>query len=177
LRTFTQFGTTGNYRAIAILHTLQFTVVQARGFSVFPSRILATDFTTVALSFQLTHEVFMAQSDSLLAISSQSLSTAISRTLPKSRLQLTVLLDCYVSTASRLLTVPSYNSLVRTPRKTPSSVFMNAFLLVRYLAMDVLFLSAFVAGMCLPTRCLAMVYTSQYIKLSGTYSNHRVLKG
>jgi hypothetical protein len=39
---FTQFGTTGNYRAIADLHTLQFVVAHALGFSVFPSRILAT---------------------------------------------------------------------------------------------------------------------------------------
>jgi hypothetical protein len=41
--TFTQFGTTGNYSAIAILHTLEFTVAHALGFSVFTSRILATD--------------------------------------------------------------------------------------------------------------------------------------
>jgi hypothetical protein len=41
--TFTQLETTGNYRAIAILHTFQFTVTHALGFSVFTSRILATD--------------------------------------------------------------------------------------------------------------------------------------
>jgi hypothetical protein len=40
---FTQLGTTGNYSAIADLHTLQFTVTHALGFSVFTSRILATD--------------------------------------------------------------------------------------------------------------------------------------
>jgi hypothetical protein len=40
---FTQLGTTGNYSAIADLHTLQFTVTHALGFSVFISRILATD--------------------------------------------------------------------------------------------------------------------------------------
>jgi hypothetical protein len=40
---FAQLGTTGNYSAIAILHTLQFTVTHALGFSVFTSRILATD--------------------------------------------------------------------------------------------------------------------------------------
>jgi hypothetical protein len=33
----------GNYRAIAHLHTLQFTVTQALGSSVFTSRILATN--------------------------------------------------------------------------------------------------------------------------------------
>jgi hypothetical protein len=42
--TFTQLPTTGNYSAIAILHTLQLTVIHALGFSVFTSRVLATDF-------------------------------------------------------------------------------------------------------------------------------------
>jgi hypothetical protein len=41
--TFTQFGNTGNYSAIAILHTFQFTVTHALGYSVVTSRILATD--------------------------------------------------------------------------------------------------------------------------------------
>jgi hypothetical protein len=36
-------GTTGNYSAIADIHTLQFTVTHALGFSVFTSRILVTD--------------------------------------------------------------------------------------------------------------------------------------
>jgi spore maturation protein SpmB len=40
---YTQLGITGNYSAIAILHTLQFTVAHALGFSVFTSRILATE--------------------------------------------------------------------------------------------------------------------------------------
>jgi hypothetical protein len=40
---YTQLGTTDNYSAIAILHTLHFTVAHALGFSVFTSRILATD--------------------------------------------------------------------------------------------------------------------------------------
>jgi hypothetical protein len=37
-----------------------------------------------------------------------------------------------------------------------SSVAKNACILVRYLPMDVLFLSAFFAGMYLPTRYIAM---------------------
>jgi hypothetical protein len=41
---YTQLGTTGNYSAIADLRTSQFTVARAQGFSVFTSRILATDF-------------------------------------------------------------------------------------------------------------------------------------
>jgi hypothetical protein len=40
---YTHFGTTGNYSAIVDLHTLQFTVTHSLGFSVFTSRILATD--------------------------------------------------------------------------------------------------------------------------------------
>jgi hypothetical protein len=52
------------------------------------------------------------------------------------------------------LTVPSYNSSARIPRKAPSSVLMNACLLVRYLAMDVLLLRAYASGMCLLSRCL-----------------------
>jgi 3-deoxy-D-arabino-heptulosonate 7-phosphate (DAHP) synthase class II len=38
----TVLGTTGNYSAIADLHTLQFTVTHALGFSVFTSHIQAT---------------------------------------------------------------------------------------------------------------------------------------
>jgi hypothetical protein len=40
---YIQLGTTGNYTAIVVLHTLQFTVTHELGFSVFTSRILATD--------------------------------------------------------------------------------------------------------------------------------------
>jgi hypothetical protein len=40
---YTVLGTRGNYSAIADLHTLQFNVTHALGFSVFISRILATD--------------------------------------------------------------------------------------------------------------------------------------
>jgi hypothetical protein len=40
---YTQMGTTGNYSATADLHTSQFTVAHALGFSGFTSRILATE--------------------------------------------------------------------------------------------------------------------------------------
>jgi hypothetical protein len=43
---YTPLGSTGNYSAIADLHTLQFTVTHALEFSVFTSHILATDFDT-----------------------------------------------------------------------------------------------------------------------------------
>jgi hypothetical protein len=60
-------------------HTLQFTVAHALGFSVFTSRILATDFITVSLSLQITHEGFFSQPNSLLAI-------ILQLSIPKTRL-------------------------------------------------------------------------------------------
>jgi hypothetical protein len=45
----TKPGTTGNYSAITDLHTSQFIVTHTLGFSVFTSRILATDFNTVIM--------------------------------------------------------------------------------------------------------------------------------
>jgi hypothetical protein len=55
--TFTQFGTTGNYSAIAILHTFQLTFAHALVFFVFTSRILATD-----LSEELSRQIIMKSS-------------------------------------------------------------------------------------------------------------------
>jgi hypothetical protein len=68
----------GQYRAIAILRTLEFTVTHALGF---PSS-LTVSWQQIyhSLSLQLTHLVFLARSNSFLAISSRSPSTAISRT-------------------------------------------------------------------------------------------------
>jgi hypothetical protein len=60
---YIQLGTTGNYRAIADLHTLQFNVTHALGFSVFTSRILATD-----LSRSHCHFNSLALPNSFLAI-------------------------------------------------------------------------------------------------------------
>jgi hypothetical protein len=50
--TFTQFGFTGNYSAVAILHTLQFTVAHALRFSVSTSRLLATDLSQCRCNFK-----------------------------------------------------------------------------------------------------------------------------
>jgi hypothetical protein len=54
---YTLLGTTGNYSAIADLHTLHFAVslslTHTLGFSVFPSRIMATDFNTVIIPVSL----------------------------------------------------------------------------------------------------------------------------
>jgi hypothetical protein len=51
----TQLGTTGNYSAIADIHTLQFKVTHALGFSDFSSRILAKDLLTVVIPVSLQH--------------------------------------------------------------------------------------------------------------------------
>jgi hypothetical protein len=69
---YTVLGTTGNYGATARLHTSQFAVAHALGFSVFTRRILATDFITVSLSLQVTHEVFFAQPNCATANSEDS---------------------------------------------------------------------------------------------------------
>jgi hypothetical protein len=50
---YIQLWTTGNYSAIAILHTLHFTFTHALVFLVFTSRILATDFHTIVIPVSL----------------------------------------------------------------------------------------------------------------------------
>jgi hypothetical protein len=78
---FTPLETTGNYSTVTKLHTLQFTVTHTLGFSVFTSHILATDFQHSSYKSHWNcriHEVFLAQPNSFLAVSSQSSSTAIS---------------------------------------------------------------------------------------------------
>jgi hypothetical protein len=47
---YTPLATINNYGATADLHTLQFTVTHTLGFSVFTSRILATDFNSVTVT-------------------------------------------------------------------------------------------------------------------------------
>jgi hypothetical protein len=90
----------------------------------------------------------------------KSLSDMLSSSTRHSRLLLT-LLRC---TPSRLLTNLSHISSARTSRKTPSSVAKTACLLVRYLTMDVLLVSAYASGMRLPSRCLTMdLYLLTYL--------------
>jgi hypothetical protein len=144
--TFTQFGTTGNYSAIVILHTFQFTVAHALGFSVFTSRILATDLSQSHCNFN-SH---MKSSWHSLIHFLPFLQLAI----PKIRLHSTTVLCSfyYISPAEHF-----YNHFARTPRKTPTSIVKNACLQLRCLATDVLFFRSFATGgTCLPTRCLEM---------------------
>jgi hypothetical protein len=64
---YTQLGTTGNYSAIADLHTLQFTVVPTSVHGLHLS-YPGNGFITVSLPLQITHEVFFAQPNSSFAI-------------------------------------------------------------------------------------------------------------
>jgi hypothetical protein len=49
---FTQSETTGNYSAIAIIRTFQFTVAHALGFSVFTSRLLTAGLSQSYCNFK-----------------------------------------------------------------------------------------------------------------------------
>jgi hypothetical protein len=93
------------YSATAILHTSS-SVRHALRLSVFPSRIPATDFTTVSLSLQLTHEVFLAQSNLL-----QWLLYHLG--LPSQELDPVLILAAWV---------PRYIASRGAPRRTPSFI-------------------------------------------------------
>jgi hypothetical protein len=95
-------------------------------------------FITVSLSLRLTHEVFLAQSNYFLAISSQSPSIAISRTRSNS-LPSRLLPSTPSYYYSKRPSSPFYNPSAWTPRKTRSSVVKEECLHLRYLAMDVLY--------------------------------------
>jgi hypothetical protein len=58
--------TTRNYSAIADLHNLHFTVTHPLGFSVFNSRILATDFNTVIIPVSLNYTLQISHAKSSL---------------------------------------------------------------------------------------------------------------
>jgi hypothetical protein len=122
------------YSAIAILHTFQFTADHTLGFSVFTSRILATDLSQSHCNFKShvkssCHSLipknwlngylyslleFMRQLHLLLyrCLILVAANSEYSTQLDYSRFLL--------YTPSRLLTVPSYNSSARTPWKTQS---------------------------------------------------------
>jgi hypothetical protein len=80
--------TTWNYRqysTIAVLHTFQFTVAHALGFSVFTSRILAPDLSQSHCHFKSHVKSSLQSRIPFLPIFSQPPWTAISRTRPSSR--------------------------------------------------------------------------------------------
>jgi hypothetical protein len=77
---YTQLRTTSNYSVTADLHTLQFTVIHTLGFSVFTSRILATDLNTVSLSLQHTRSLICTATDWLTVSRNVTLTWAKFRT-------------------------------------------------------------------------------------------------
>jgi hypothetical protein len=145
-----QLGTTCNYSASADLHTVQFTVTHVLEFSVFTSRILATD-------LHQSHCHFKSHVNS----SSHSLVPFLSycATANSVQLQAPKLLSRRAGVSSlgsvlnSITTLYSAEHFARNTQKT-ASVIKEACLLIRYLAVDVLLLHAFAsAGKCLPSRC------------------------
>jgi hypothetical protein len=96
----------------------QFTARHSVGLSVFPSRTPTTDFTTVSLSLQPTHQVFLAQSNSLQCL-------LYHLGLPSPELDPVLIIAAWVR---------RYIALRRNPRK--------ACLQLRCLAIDVVLLRA-----------------------------------
>jgi hypothetical protein len=134
----------------------QFTVAHAVGFSVFTSRILATDLSHSHCNFKSHVKSSLPRLIPFLPL----FCSCQLRRLDSTRLD-------YGSILSRLPTVPSYNTSARTPRKTPSSIFKNAALLVRYGAMDALLSRALVLRECVYRPVVQQwVYTSHYFNKS-----------
>jgi hypothetical protein len=114
----------------------QFTLAHALGFSVFTSRILATDFTTVSLPLKLIHEVCLAQSNSCVTISAATNSddsTQFNFSYPAR------LASRNSTLFSRLLSILHNYSYVlpntfHGPRRNTTFIVKEACLLVRYLA-------------------------------------------
>jgi hypothetical protein len=136
------FGTRGNYSAVTVLHTLQFTVAHALGFSVFTSRILATDLSQSHCHFKSHIKSSYHSLISFLPLFCNSqLNSAL--LLPSSypgRL------------ASRNPTrrpnwILLYNHFVRTTQKT-GPLYWGSYSIVACIFVA--------AGMCLRSRCLAI---------------------
>jgi hypothetical protein len=147
------------YSAIAILHTLQFTVGHALGFSVFTSRILATDLSQSHCNFKSNMEFLFAPANSLSchysATANSENSTPfnskfISRQVGVSKLDssLHFRLDYSAfTTRSSDLLCPFIIPRIESHGKHPYT-FKEACLVVRYLAIDVLLSRARVLREC-----------------------------
>jgi hypothetical protein len=105
--TFTQLWTTANYSAIADLHTFQFTVTHALGFTVFTSRILATGLSQSHCNFK-SH--VMSSLNRLIPILLFLLNHL---RMPSQELDPILILAAWD---------PRYIASRRTQRKTPSSI-------------------------------------------------------
>jgi hypothetical protein len=104
LSTFTQLETTGN-TALSLFYTLSGPPLHSHYDSVFPSRILATDFTTVSLSLQISSEIFLSQSNAFLAISAADNSDDSTRLLSTTVVYSTVLRFYFCSCRTLLTTI------------------------------------------------------------------------
>jgi hypothetical protein len=162
---FTPLGTTGNYSAIADLHTLQFTVTHALGFSVFTS-ILATDLYQSYCHFK-SH--MKSSWHSLIpflpfpaGVSSEGLTqfnssapefTSWQAGVPKINSSLLDYCSILLYAAEHFF----ITTLHGPHAENTASIVKKEYLLIRCLEMDVLLLRTCAsAGMCLPSRCLAM---------------------
>jgi hypothetical protein len=163
-------GTVGNYSAIVILHAFQFTVPYALGFSVFPSRILATELSQFHWHFK-SHMKYSFRS--LIPF----LALILRLPIPKTRLNSIPSSQAHIPTGWHLDLDPSlptrlfcfcYSYYMSSdilcpfiiPRHEPHGnplhcqgcvftgpLHSNGYPVVAY---------AYVTGMCLPSRCLAM---------------------
>jgi hypothetical protein len=146
----------------------QFTADHTLGFSVFTSRILATDYITVPLSLQIVHEDFFAQPNSFLAFILQP-------PVPKTRLNSIPLLQSSASwrletRLNSVLLLPASERffitiLYGSRRKHSLSIVGKACLQRRCVTMEVYSIVGCVivtVGMCLPSRCLAMNFYSDF---------------
>jgi hypothetical protein len=161
---YTPLGTAGNYNAIADLHTLQFTVTHALGFSVFTSRILATDLSQSHCHFK-SH--MKSSFHSLIpfhysATANSEDSTEFNSSAPK--------LTSWQAGISKLDSVLHncillYNNFARTTQKTQlfycweevftAPLHSNG----SYSIVTCVFVAA---GMCLPSRCVAINIYSEF---------------
>jgi hypothetical protein len=142
----------------------QFTVAHALGFSVFTSRVLATDLSQFNCNFNSHmksswHSLILCCHFFSVALDCHLLNSTwiLSTTVLYSMLLCFYCCICRVSYYFVPYSLSLYNSLTRTPGNTPC-------LLVRYLAMDVLFSRALVLRECVYRPvALQWVNMSQYI--------------
>jgi hypothetical protein len=119
-------------------------------------------FITVLLSLQITHEVFFSPTNSLVAISSQSPSTAISRTNPilNNKFQAHIPAGWRLGTQLFAATASFgtlYNHLHGPRRKHSLYTVGKVCLQLGCLAIDIILLRALAPSvMCLPGCCLEM---------------------
>jgi hypothetical protein len=164
------------YSAIDFLHTLRFTVPQALGFSVFTSRILATDLyqsvpsnhtwsLLVTAYFPSWYYSSAANSGNSAQFNSKLISLQAGVSKLHTSLSSTLPLCSYYSVPSSVSFLLPFGT---DHTKNIACVFDEVCLPRRCLAIDVLLFFAFASAvMCLTSRCLA----TSILLLSGARSN------